>query len=387
MSGALAPAQPLPTPAGEATAADAAAAFARIFRTTKLDPRWFAPSLLGEVPLERLASSRDALLRNHGPYRDARRDGDRWTVILAHALVPARIAFDARGRIRSVFFERAVAVPETLARATATIAALPGQHAFLILESGRERASAQADRPLGVGSAFKLLVLREYAAALRDGRLRPDAVVALRPEWKAPGSGMIGTWPEGTSIALGTLATMMIAISDNTATDALMDLVGRAALDAAAPARNRPVMTTRELHLLRVHPDPQALALWRSGDVTARRGVLAALPPGRHLPLVWGDTLASDVDYLFTARELCALIGELGERPELRVNAGPAGALGWDWSAYKGGSTDTSISATVLAARGERRVCVSAAWNVTPHIDRDRFMTAMRGVLAVLAAE
>ncbi len=386
-SAGLAIAQPLPPPNVGIAEPDALAAFARVFQATRLEARWFAPVLLGEVPLERLTSSRDELLRNHGAYRGALRDGDRWTVILAHARVPARIALDGRGRIRSLFFERAVVVPETLARATAALAVLPGQHAFLILDSGRERAAHDAERPLGVGSAFKLLVLREYAAALRDGRLRGDAVVALRPEWMAPGSGMIGAWPAGTQIALGTLATMMIAISDNTATDALMDLVGRGTLDAAAPARNRPLMTTRELHLLRVHPDPQALGLWRGGDVAARRGVLAALPPGRDLPLVWGDTLASDIDYLFTSRELCALITETAERPELRVNPGPAAALGWEWSAYKGGSTDTSISATILAAKSERRVCVSATWNVTPHIARDRFLTAIRGILAVLAAE
>lgn len=383
----LAVAQPLPTPGGGITEADALAAFARIFQSTKLEARWFTPALPGDVPLERLISSRDELLRSHGAYRSVLRDGDRWTVVLARARVPARIALDARGRIRSLFFERAVVVPETLARATAAVAALPGQHAFLVLDSGRERAAHDADRPLGVGSAFKLLVLREYAAALRDGRLRADTVVTLRPEWRAPGSGMIGTWPEGTPVALGTLATMMIAISDNTATDALMDVVGRATLDAAAPPRNRPLMTTRELHLLRVHPDPQALALWRGGDVEARRAVLAALPPGRDLPLVWGDNLASDIDYLFTSRELCALIAHTAERPELRVNPGPAAALGWDWSAYKGGSTDTSISATILAARGERRVCVTATWNLTPHITRDRFLTAIRGILAVLASE
>ena len=383
----LAAAQPHDASPARIIAADEQAAFARMFQSGKLDSRWFAPALLAEVPLVRLTALRDDLLRLHGPYRDARREADRWTVMLARARVPARIAFDAQGRIRSLFFERAVAVPENLTRATAALASLPGQTAFLILDAARERAARAPDQPLGVGSAFKLLVLREYVAALGAGRLKSEDVVALRPAWKAPGSGMIGNWPDGTPVALGTLATMMIAISDNTATDALMDLVGRTWLDAAAPARNRPLITTRELHLLRVHPDLQALARWRTGDIVARRAVLAALPPGRDLPLVWGDDLASDIDYLFTSRELCALIADVGERPELRVNAGPAASLGWDWSAYKGGSTDTSISATVLAGREQRRVCVTATWNTTPHIDRERFLTAVRGILANLAAE
>jgi beta-lactamase class A len=388
---ALSPTTPVaaqPTAGESATlAADVERALRRYFADGPLEARLFSPTLLQEVPLERQRAQREALLREHGALRGVAADGERWSVLLQRARVPTRIAFDREGRIRSLNFERPLAVPADVARAAAAFEALPGLSALLVVDGARERVARRADEPLGTGSAFKMLVLREFAAAEAAGRLTPSQVVSLREDWRAPGPGPSRNWPVGMPVTLGTLAAMMISVSDNTATDALMDLIGRARLDAAAPARNRPLMTTRELHHLRLHPDAQALQRWRSGDVAARRAVLAGLPALSTLAPVWGDRLANEVDYLFSARELCALIGEVGARPEMRINPGPAAGLGWDWVAYKSGSTDTSISNTLLVGKGARSVCVAAIWNVTPRIERDRFGAAMRGILAALAQE
>jgi beta-lactamase class A len=378
---------PPPSRQAEPEIAEVERAFARYFAGDGLEARLFAPVLLQEVPLARLRAIRDALLRDHGAWRGVARDGERWSVVLERARVPARIAFDREGRIRSLHFDRALAVEGDAVRAAAAFEALPGRTALLVIDDGRARIEREADAALGAGSAFKMLVLREYVAAVAAGRLAAAQVVTLREQWRAPGPGPSRGWPVGMPVTLATLAAMMISVSDNTATDALMALIGRDRLDAAAPARNRPLMTTRELHHLRLHPDPKALQRWRDGDLATRREVLAALPPLATLAPVWGDRLANEVDYLFTARELCALAADVGERPEMRINPGPAAGLGWDWAAYKGGSTDTSISGTLLVGKGARRVCVAAIWNVTPRIERERFAAALRGLLGALARE
>jgi hypothetical protein len=367
--------------------ADERAAYERFFTATNLEAAWFAPFVLEEVPLARLTRIRDELLRQHGGFRDAAREGDRWSVLLERARVPSRLALDSAGRIRSIFFEPAIEISGGLSAALAAFDGLPDRRSLLILDQGRERAAREPDQPLGVGSAFKMLVLRELIAATRAGRLSLDQVVHLKPEWRAAGSGMIRNWADGTAVTLGTLATMMIAISDNTATDALMDMIGREHLDRVAPSRNRPLITTRELHLLRVSQDKTLAERWARGDVVARRAILRELPRGHRLPQVWGDALWREMDYLFTARELCALIAEIGTRPEMRVNAGPAASLGWDWVAYKGGSTDTSINMTVLAGKAARSVCVAATWNAPRAVSREKFNAVVRRILAVLAEE
>ena len=54
----------------------------------------------------------------------------------------------------------------------------------------------------------------------------------------------------GAPITIHTLASLMISESDNTATDALIDLVTRNSVETISP-RNRPFMTTREFFQLK----------------------------------------------------------------------------------------------------------------------------------------
>jgi beta-lactamase class A len=63
--------------------------------------------------------------------------------------------------------------------------------------------------------------------------------------------------PDGTQISVLDAAAKMISISDNTATDMLINLVGRSEVEAALteagmanPSLNRPFLTTRETFIL-----------------------------------------------------------------------------------------------------------------------------------------
>ncbi|MFL9455456.1 serine hydrolase [Tolypothrix bouteillei VB521301_2] len=44
-------------------------------------------------------------------------------------------------------------------------------------------------------------------------------VVQLQPSEKSLPSGMLHTWPDGSYLTVQTLASLMISLSDNTATD------------------------------------------------------------------------------------------------------------------------------------------------------------------------
>ena len=71
---------------------------------------------------------------------------------------------------------------------------------------------------LGIGSAFKLYVLAELVRAVNDGERQWADVVALDSDVMSGPSGVLQGWPTGTPMTLQTLATLMIYISDNTAT-------------------------------------------------------------------------------------------------------------------------------------------------------------------------
>ena len=88
-------------------------------------------------------------------------------------------------------------------------------------------ASSGGDDVVPVASVFKLWVLDAAARQVRAGTLRWDTPVIIRDELRSDPSGEAYNIPTGTSVPLQRMLTLMISISDNTATDHVLDLVGR----------------------------------------------------------------------------------------------------------------------------------------------------------------
>ncbi|TGD44549.1 hypothetical protein EEB11_02875 [Pseudotabrizicola sediminis] len=59
-------------------------------------------------------------------------------------------------------------------------------------------------------------------------------------------SGLMQDWPVGSSVTLHTATLLMIAESDNTATDLLIDLLGRDRIAARLGLATQDLLTTRE---------------------------------------------------------------------------------------------------------------------------------------------
>ncbi len=110
-----------------------------------------------------------------------------------------------------------------------------------------------------IASQFKLFVLGALAEAVAAGDLAWAQQVAV-PDVRSLGNegvdGALQAAPAGAEFPLEHVATQMIAISDNTATDLLIDLVGRGAVEdqfarwSDHADRNTPLLTTREMLLL-----------------------------------------------------------------------------------------------------------------------------------------
>ena len=163
----------------------------------------------------------------------------------------------------------------------ADLAALPGATAawFGPLDGEPIFVYGDNDRQFALGSAFKLYVLGAVSEAVAEGRLRWDQVVPLG-QASFP-SGITQSWPESAPMTVQSLATLMISISDNTATDTLLKLVGRERVEQflrrtghSAPERSLPFLTTRELFLLKTLDSGPAYA---EADVATRRAMLADL--------------------------------------------------------------------------------------------------------------
>lgn len=87
-----------------------------------------------------------------------------------------------------------------------------------------------------VASTIKVPILYEVYRQAGQGRFSLTDPQTLRAEDIVPGSGILKDLTPGLVLPVKDLATLMIVVSDNTATNMLIDLVGLEAVNASAAA-------------------------------------------------------------------------------------------------------------------------------------------------------
>ncbi len=95
------------------------------------------------------------------------------------------------------------------------------------IESGR-RLDVGGDVPFPMASTFKIPILATACRQLTDGAISLDSRVPLADEDKSMGSGILPYFESGLAPTLRDLLTLMIIISDNTATDIMVNYLGGA---------------------------------------------------------------------------------------------------------------------------------------------------------------
>jgi beta-lactamase class A len=92
------------------------------------------------------------------------------------------------------------------------------------LDTGGEFA-LDPDRRVRTASTIKLPILCGVAAEVAAGRARWDEPITYRESDKVSGSGIVQELTPGTALSLRDLATLMIVVSDNTATNLVLDRI------------------------------------------------------------------------------------------------------------------------------------------------------------------
>jgi D-alanyl-D-alanine carboxypeptidase (penicillin-binding protein 5/6) len=113
------------------------------------------------------------------------------------------------------------------------------------LASG-ESFAHEADRPMPTASLIKVAIMVEAYRQAEAGTLDLAQPIALRAEDKVPGSGILTThFSPGATIALRDVIRLMIAYSDNTATNLVLEKIG---LPATAQAMESLGMPNTKVH-------------------------------------------------------------------------------------------------------------------------------------------
>lgn len=280
------------------------------------------------------------------------------------------------------------AADDSYGKVAAEIAALPGATGFLVAELDgatiRPLAAANTDRQFAVGSTFKLYILDELAAQVAAGRRRWSDVVPLSHlSFSSMGTA---NWPKNTPVTLQSLANWMISVSDNSATDTLIHLLRREAIEARmraaghiAPSRNSPFLTTVEAFALKGNNFESERTAFIAGDDAAQRKLIDANQSRLTLANVDGVSFAGgprfidSLEWFASPNDVARLMIDLRDRNSptamsaMAINPGvnPGATKDWSWLGYKGGSELGVISMSLLGQRKSdgKWFVVTASWN------------------------
>ena len=108
------------------------------------------------------------------------------------------------------------------------VRALPGEIGLVIRDTVTgEEISWGKDTPVVAASVIKILVMAEAFRQKEEGILDFEKEITVRKEDKLPSCGALTYLHDGISVQIGDLVTLMIILSDNTATNLLIDLLGQ----------------------------------------------------------------------------------------------------------------------------------------------------------------
>lgn len=98
------------------------------------------------------------------------------------------------------------------------------------LDSGSE-VGIEPDRRVRTASTIKLPIACALAAEVEARRARWDERLVIRAQDKVSGSGVLADFSDGETINLRDAQTLMIIVSDNTATNLILDRIGADAVN------------------------------------------------------------------------------------------------------------------------------------------------------------
>jgi hypothetical protein len=259
--------------------------------------------------------------------------------------------------------------------------------------------------PSPVGSAAKLYVLGAVVDAVAAGELSWTDDVTISDDLKSVPSGVMQDEEAGATFSVREMAEVMIALSDNTATDHLIDLVGREAVEAAQaaygmgdPALNMPFMSTLEITALKVGPASGLATQWLQVDEAGRRQILAQVsdivPADIPLAEFVDPVMPDEIGWFASPADMCRALVALYEKGDpvdkiLTINPGlPGEENDFAAIAFKGGSEPGLVAMNWLVERADGRRFVVAGSVVNPDEAFDELeVTLLFGAVRDLVAD
>lgn len=288
-----------------------------------------------------------------------------------------------------------------------------GQSTSLYLTQEQdELASFRADSVHALGSVFKLYILAALAKKIESEGLSWQEKITIKNDFKSLPSGVMQDLPEGSQKSLYEFSEKMISISDNTATDHLLNFVGKKEVESfineyklnSSMNKNSPFLSTFDMFKTRAFFSNADVRKYIESNRMERAKMLSKYANVSQSEVMsklssWSHPkYINEIEWYATPREVCKLMSHLTKLKDpqvkkiLSVNTpfvSTAKDSNWIYAGYKGGSEPGVLEmAYVLENKSMKESCFYIGVNdpVNP-VDQSSFFSLVEGILTFISTK
>lgn len=253
------------------------------------------------------------------------------------------------------------------------------------LETSSNLISVNENIPIALGSEFKLYILNRLVLDIFEKKYQWSDEIKLDEAQKSFPSGVMQNWPAGKSYSIEQYAGLMISKSDNTATDHLINFIGRVRIEESMRGLNSfleqtlPFMKTMDLFRVRTLNEDQVNKYMNLG-YEQRIEFLSTLEKSTSREDIMKNLKDSPediakIEWFASTQDICRVVQKLYESSKADSKVLNIMSLSvpfvwleddadFDYVGYKGGSEPGVMTMTfLLKSKKQKWYCLSMGIN------------------------
>ncbi len=265
------------------------------------------------------------------------------------------------GKINSLLIKSALYLVKSLDECLSQMQEVAASSSLLIRKDGAEFFSKDAETPLAIGPAFKVFVMQELVRRVNSGELKWHQKVKLEKDLQSHPASSLYAKMGGGKVKLDVIAQHMMAASDNSAADVVLNLIGTKSLETCE--ERTPFLTSRQFYQLKA--DQKLAERYGRADTAKRRRILERIQ-SQPLPALEDvtDLCLAGVEWYASAQELCDVMGEIADEKAMTLNPGLAEKTDWQRIAFKAGGEVGVLNFTYdVKGLGGTHWQIALTWN------------------------
>ena len=301
----------------------------------------FTDNFLNQVPESQVIQILNTYKNNLGQLQEVEETEEGYKLIFTKGSAPSKISVNSNNKIAGIWFGQMTLADDDYEKILNEFKNLDGDISVYVVKDNQEEIIAlNENEKMAVGSSFKLYVLKALYEQIESSEKSWQDIIKIDKENVSLFSGILQNWPLDTPMTVNSMANLMISHSDNTATDHLIDYIGRDYLEAMTGSQNTPFLKTIEMFRLKYGLNSKEQNDYIEGDLESKRNVLKEI---KDIQISGKDitsepTLINEIEWFFSTKELSHTIYQLRESEEIQINPGLANKSDWYKVGYKGGS-------------------------------------------------